>query len=95
MKGAFAVDYEWCKQLPVKVTEGHAAWLSRARKVVLVRPRDYASKSVHFILTFKAAVGESLSDKVAHCYIVPSFQQVQLLFTQRHPLLLKHHVQGH
>lgn len=78
------MTYEWCKELPVKVIEGRAAWLSRTRGAILLRPRGYASKTVQFILTFKGSFRCSDTEQAAHCYVVPSFQQVQLLLVQRH-----------
>lgn len=76
------MNHEWCKELPPKVREGHAAWLSWSRRTIVLRPVHFAEKSVRFMLIAPSSNQDAWTQGGLHrssmqCYAIPDSQQVQ------------------
>ena len=80
-----AVDHSWCAELPPKVKEGSAAWLSRSSGTILLRPTHFANKSIRYVLVAPSRnrdmwKGDGAHESAVECYAVPEFKQVRAPF---------------
>lgn len=69
----------WGSMLPIRLKRMHSHWISRAQKVILLRPRLFSERTVHYIIThweapnaeIQAGGTDSDESKDWVCYRVP------------------------
>ncbi len=73
MDGTSEGAESWGEKLPIRLKYMHSHWLSREKNVIVLRPRAFHNREVHYLLTLRA------SDVGWRCWRIPCHKRLSLI----------------